>query len=277
MTDKEESNNVEGTINAVTGLVKEVPIYNDAIQPFAKEVGKSLETVGKTVNLALAPIRAMIWGADRIEEFVNTKVAKRLEQVPIENIQTPDPSVAGPALESLKYNGHKETLADLYANLIASAMDKSSSKLAHPGFVEIIRNLSSDEAKIFNFLSTANVQPICNISSSVQNSNGRNIVAELVSHIGVDSKVQHNDLMPSYLTNLERLGLIDIPRETYLTQKDSYKRLEEDPSVRALLNQINAENQALGITGKIDKFIVKVTSFGKLFGQACVKKPNKPL
>ena len=83
--------------------------------------------------------------------------------------------------------------------------------------------------------------------------------------------------MPSYLTNLERLGLIDIPRETYLTQKDSYKRLEEDPSVRALLNQINAENQALGITGKIDKFIVKVTPFGKLFGQACVKKPNKPL
>ena len=31
--------NIEGTIKAVTGLVKEVPVYEDAIQPVAKETG----------------------------------------------------------------------------------------------------------------------------------------------------------------------------------------------------------------------------------------------
>ena len=35
-----KENNVEATINAVTGLAKAVPIYDDVVQPAAKEVGK---------------------------------------------------------------------------------------------------------------------------------------------------------------------------------------------------------------------------------------------
>jgi len=45
--DKQESN-IEGTINAVTGLVKAVPIYQDALQPAAKEIGKTLGTLMRT-------------------------------------------------------------------------------------------------------------------------------------------------------------------------------------------------------------------------------------
>ena len=41
---------VEETIKAVSELVEKVPVYEDAIQPFAKETGKALGTVGKTVH-----------------------------------------------------------------------------------------------------------------------------------------------------------------------------------------------------------------------------------
>ena len=98
MTDEESSateGNVEGTIKAVTGLVKEVPVYEDAIQPVAKEAGKALQTVGRTVNAALLPVRGLVWGVEKIEEFVQTKVTKKLSNTPVENICPPDPAVAG--------------------------------------------------------------------------------------------------------------------------------------------------------------------------------------
>ncbi|MDA3137076.1 hypothetical protein HG619_23180 [Pseudomonas syringae] len=57
MSEEESTNVVKGTIEAATGLVKAVPIYEDAIQPVAKQVGKSLEIVGQAVNVALMPIQ----------------------------------------------------------------------------------------------------------------------------------------------------------------------------------------------------------------------------
>ena len=53
-TDKpsDPEGNIEGTVRAVTELVKAVPVYDDALQPVAKETGKALQTVGRAVNAA---------------------------------------------------------------------------------------------------------------------------------------------------------------------------------------------------------------------------------
>ena len=78
MSDDDESDHkevsVEGAINAITGLVKAVPVYDEVVQPAAKEVGKSLETVAKVVNVALAPLRMLVWGYEsfRFSIFENT-------------------------------------------------------------------------------------------------------------------------------------------------------------------------------------------------------------
>jgi hypothetical protein len=47
---------------AVEGIVKTVPVYQDAVQPAAKQVGQSLETITKAINVALAPVSALVWG-----------------------------------------------------------------------------------------------------------------------------------------------------------------------------------------------------------------------
>ncbi len=46
-----DDNEVTSTIKAVAELAKVVPIYQDAIQPAAKQVGKALETVTKAVHV----------------------------------------------------------------------------------------------------------------------------------------------------------------------------------------------------------------------------------
>src|SRR5690349_4676457 len=103
-----EDNKVKETVEAVTGLVQAIPIYQDLAQPAVRQVGKALETVGKAINVALAPVGALVWGYEKCQDFISTKVADRLKDVPPEDIITPKPNVAGPAIEALRYTGHEE-------------------------------------------------------------------------------------------------------------------------------------------------------------------------
>ena len=163
-TPSNPSRKVKDVIEATTGLVKAIPVYEDAVQPAAKQVGKALETVTKAVNVALAPVSLLVWGYDKIQGFIDNSVAKKLENIPEERIQTPDPHVAGPALESLKYTGENESLREMFANLIANSMDSETAKKSHPAFVDIIKSMTSDEAKILKVFIPNIYKPIMDVN-----------------------------------------------------------------------------------------------------------------
>jgi hypothetical protein len=137
---------------AVIEVVKAVPVYQDAIQPLAKQSGKALETMGRTVNALLLPIKGMIWGAEQLEEFLSRKVGGKLEKTPKEQLISPKPSVVAPALENLRFRADEDDIQELYANLIASAMDKRSAQRIYPSFVEILKQLTPDEAKLLRYI-----------------------------------------------------------------------------------------------------------------------------
>src|SRR5690242_16589325 len=98
-----EESKIRDAADAVKGLLEAVPIYEDALQPAAKQVGLGLETIAKAVRFALAPLAALVWGFEKIEEYLVPALEKRLARVPPENVITPNPTVAGPALEALRY------------------------------------------------------------------------------------------------------------------------------------------------------------------------------
>ena len=52
--------------DAASEILEKTDIYKDALQPVAKEVGKSLQTLGGVVNLALEPLRGMVLMPSRI-------------------------------------------------------------------------------------------------------------------------------------------------------------------------------------------------------------------
>ncbi|SEG07411.1 hypothetical protein SAMN05216334_12443 [Nitrosomonas ureae] len=55
----ENGGNIGETAKAVAELTKSFPIYQDAIQPAAKEIGKSLHLVARAVTPALAPAEGL--------------------------------------------------------------------------------------------------------------------------------------------------------------------------------------------------------------------------
>lgn len=245
-----------------------MPIYQDAIQPAAKELGKALGTIAKTVNVALAPVSALVWGYDQIKEFVDHKVTEKLQNVPKENIVTPPPHVAGPALESLRYTGSIEELKELYANLLASSMDSATTKDAHPSFVEIIKQLSSEEAKLLTALISTEQEPALTIRNNrADNSGGRDQFRNFTV-LGENVGVQDYGRIPNYLDNLCRLGLLEIPESYALIGESRYKHLDEHPVVKAISEWIDNEE---GRKSELVHKTIIVTGLGRQFINTCVK------
>lgn len=253
-------------VNAVAELAKSVPIYQDAIQPAAKEAGKSLHLVTRAVNAALTPVEGLVWGVERIRDFVRERVASKLENVPPEEVQQPKPHIAVPAIEALRYTGEESELSELYANLLATSMDRATAYRAHPSFVDMIKNMSPDEARIMRFLATHGDQPLINIKLIVNNKGHFLTPHRHVSLIGVKAQCEHAPLTPNYLDNLTRLGLIDIP-DKYMTRDDLYTEIEEYPEIKMIKEALSKQD---GCKVEIEKLKVEITDLGKQFIRSCV-------
>ncbi|PLX95334.1 MAG: hypothetical protein C0620_04445 [Desulfuromonas sp.] len=253
MSDKKDNEIIE-TAKAlnIAGVVPD--LYKDAVQPAAKEIGKGLAVVAKTINVALSPIAGLVWGYEQIEKYVKDTLEKKLKNKDPEKITSPPPNIAGPLLESLKYTAYQEELRNMYLNLLATSMDKDVTEKAHPSFVEIIRQLSPDEAKILYYIPTTSRYPdICMTRVDSSWAWGQIVYEEVTRdfvNICKEAEIIHADLAISYLDNLRRLLILEYRQEV------PGKKLEERQG------KIEIETDTLEI--------ISVTKFGQQFISSCV-------
>ncbi|MCQ9616419.1 DUF4393 domain-containing protein [Paenalcaligenes niemegkensis] len=263
-----DSDNVKSAIDAVTGLVKEVPVYQDLLQPSIREIGKGLHTLTKAVSIALSPVSILVWGYEEISNFVTTKVAEKLKHTPIENIIPPRPNIGGPALEALRYIGHEVVLTDLYANLLATAMDKTTARNSHPSFVELIRQMTADEAKIMKLFLNRNAYPVVSVRAEIKGSSVGYDHTILINDLGDDANCELPDMSPYYLDNLRRLGLLDILAVYGLHDEIEYSKLEESEETKKTISDMSLNTE---FEPRIIRGGVKISPLGSLFLEACVK------
>lgn len=262
-----DENKIRDAADAIKGVVEAVPLYQDIAQPAAKEIGTALQTIAKTVHIALAPVSGLVWGFEKIKEFATTSVAKRLEKTPAEKIITPPAQIAGPALEALKYTGHEETLREMYGKLLATSMDADQVAWAHPSFVEIIKQLSPDEARICKMFKDQESFPVINIRGVMADGNYKRLVQHY-SRVGFDAGCNHPLFIQRYLDNLVRLGIVEITVSglTTLADKKVYEPLENDPKIMELKAHITKQS----LTPETDHGFVARTQFGIAFIKACI-------
>lgn len=141
------SNGLETLAKGVGEAINTVPeIYDDGLKPATKEAGQTLALIPRAINAALSGIRQ--WIANREYKVAETEklLAIKLEHVGEEKIVPPEPYIAVPALQAISYSMDSEELKNLYANLLAKAMNSDTKDQVHPSFVEIIKQLSPMDA-----------------------------------------------------------------------------------------------------------------------------------
>lgn len=191
------------------------------------------------------------------EEFAKETLGLK-DKIPEEHLQTPKDSILIPALQtSLPYLSEEE-IKHLFAKLIASSYDSRKNEYLHNGFINVITQLSPNDARILSYL--AHHSDFVGIIAVKGNSEFPLIDFDNLINLGIDQ-------VAISLLNLNRLGLVSVG--SYVLRKNQiFMKSIDEPNVQ--INQTVKsfiENQGYNLYPN-ETFI---TELGKAFIKVCIE------
>lgn len=201
-----------------------------------KQSGSNNTQIGVQNNNGISPVDATKMAFQIFREYypqlrdsvlqeLRELVNEKLRQVPAENIVPPKARVVVPVLQNASITEETE-IRELYANLLANSMNKVVKNGVHPGFVEIIKQLCPDEAKILKYISQVRQVPVITLRFEDEHSNGIDIVKNF-SDIGELNGCENIFSINVYFDNLIRLGLVAQPAGRRLVDSGIYEKLKQ--------------------------------------------------
>ncbi len=243
MTIENESHQV---INETIGKVA-AEIYTDVAKPAARQVGVAFETIFK---VGLSPVAMLDWGFEHSKDWLKAKIEKRLNSTPLDFRCSPPNNIAVSAITSISMSSDSPELRDLYAELLLKAMDSRSQSMVHPSFINLISQLSPQEALVFisfNKIEGATLLEEKNAYSSYRNPSIENQFLSYCKELGF-AECQHVQL---WLENLQRLKLVVLQEYS----EASYRAPDWDSPSPAVINTT-------------DRYL-ELTEYGRMFLEAC--------
>ncbi|WP_367088980.1 DUF4393 domain-containing protein [Klebsiella pneumoniae] len=248
------------TMDIIQSVPKEVwlQLYNDTTHPMLRQFGRLGEDLAKTLRLITLPIQCTAYVQDRVDRGFT----KALSDIPEERRVMPPEGMALDIVEKLKYHSSETILGKLYIDLLSASMDKDRSQLAHPAFLPIIGQLSSDEAFFLHRLSESNP------SSFIRPKNGWEILTEEKRNkqfgnasFPIDGQeVKFSDMLINpeeffypenfyiYIDHLNKLGLLEYANDDINKHSNKWRELR---------------------AGELDFFFIRLSKFGHLFYSCC--------
>lgn len=271
MTQKEDST----SNNAALGVVKElILIAKD--DPDTKSAAKNIASIANivtgTLQRAVIPLAAINYGIDKFANYMKTKfqddMASRTLKISPENVIDPKAFIAGPVLQGLVYTHDIDSLKDMYLNLLASAMNSNTANEAHPSYVEIIKQLTGEEAKLLKIFLADDRLPVAKLRLIV---NDRNEYIDIANHIvnlndsNTDSAITIK-MMPAYIENWIRLGLIEVDYTAHQADEKAYDWVKNRPEY---IDYYIAKANDGDFQPKLDivKGLIVRTKYGEIFGK----------
>lgn len=239
--------------------------YDDVAHPTAEATGQLVSFIPRTIKVWLGRWEKWILNGEYAIKETEKLLEKKLENISPEKIVEPEPYVAIPAIQQLSYSLDSEELREMYANLLASSMNKDTKVSVHPSYVDIIKQLCPDEAKLLKYLSNNPDQPLIDVKLSDKKNGG--YIVQVHNFTTIAENICDNPFeIFSYLDNLERLKLIEIMDGVYLKDETLYKPLEEHPEIKNLMNSKVEEP----LIHEIKRHKFELTAFAKNFIKVCL-------
>ena len=207
---------------------------------------------------------------------------KETSKILPENIREPQLNILGPALEASKYYIEDDELRSMFSKLIAASMDNSKLKIAHPSFVEVIKQMSTLDAHIFDLIiKNDQTAPIARLGIAYPV--GHRVLYDNLFPITLDEEnmavAAENKFIGPSIENLKRLGLVDANFTLSMTDKDSYDFIADTLEYRNIIAKIEALNELEANSENRSMLhseygVVSITPFGKAFAYICLGIEN---
>ena len=161
-----------------------------------------------------------------------------------------------------------DDLRNMYANLLAKSMCSVMKNNVHPAFVEIIKQLCPDEAKVMKEVYKKHSVPTLSVRKENKSYEGICIISGF-SNIGYIANCEHPYEIIKYFDNLIRLGVIEkAPYLSEITNIKLYEELINHPFIKGLISTIKIDNEFTSIA--YEKSYIRITDFGKSFCSICL-------
>ena len=201
-------------------------------------------------------------------DSLDQMVTEKLKNVPADCIVPPTARITVPTIQKASITEEPE-IRELYANLLTNSMNAVVKNGVHPGFVEIINQLSPDEAKILRYFSGHQTIPTVTLRAENENHEGVDVIKNF-SDIGEKSGCEDRYNLNKYFDNLIRLGLIGSAESmSSLTDKTKYEPLKVHPIMeqykKGVENRPEPYNKA-----ELNESFLYLTDFGKEFCGICI-------
>lgn len=260
----------KNTIGVVAEVMKAAG-DNPNVKEAANNLGQTAVTLTKTINNVLLPLAAVNFAFGKAKAYFAGKfqedLAEKTAEIPQDQIIEPKASVAGPALQGLAFTHEEPPLKEMYLNLLATSMDGRSATSAHPAFVEIIKQLNSEEALLVKeILKSPNAVPIAQIRLRLPNNKGYRVLKQhLLNQTDSESRASiENESLAAMVDNWVRLGLIEVSYDIYLSDENNYSWVESRPEFIRLKESV----KEIDTTVVYQKGLIQRTELGKLFSKA---------
>jgi len=245
-------------------LLKE--IYGDIAKPGVQQVGKALNTILGLGNTILWPLVLLNEKARITLEKNLDKYRKKIENTEEQSICEVAPEIGVPIAEKLTYVSNEE-LSEMYTELLANASKCHKANIAHPSFVNIINNISPDEAIFVRSIQKMSGIPFIEVRLKIHGKNEWITLDPMKPGVSCLGELKYQKNIHAYISNLEGLGLIQIRTDIFMVGENIYEPLEED--AKAIFSEIEKQHDDKSLTflrGKIE-----ITSFAKMFMNACIE------
>jgi len=276
--------------DAETSLVVEA--YHDIVSPSAKIVG---ETLANVTRLLIRPIDDAVARATDRRRQIAESVAQRMKGVPRDRWIEPAVNVAGPALQAALFTANDTPLREMYARLLATAMDSQTADAAHPAYVEIIRQLTPDEARLVALFRQRSTFPCARIGmdSTMFGGTVRNrIEIPFYSTLNGLAHLSNPQRIVGYVDNAVRLGLLrrtDYPQQTFVKEEAPSELAETIARYLSLPSRggVDTDTERARLSSEVvdlvaslhlergdswffETWLLEVTEFGHGFCAACI-------
>ncbi|MCA1319794.1 DUF4393 domain-containing protein [Bacillus tianshenii] len=251
------------------------PIITAAVTSFVTTVATNsskapLQTLDDLWYLAFGKINHLAELKRAKYEVATTEyknlVSQKIIEIEEQNLQEPPMSVVGPALEASRFYIEEHELREMFANVIAASMDKSKSKMVHHSFVEIIKQLSPDDANNIQFFKERDNHPIAQFKMNFLQKNNSYLVLKTNVFIGTYPDIITGNENAASITNLERLGLVSISYEESYKDKSNYSIFKESSFYHGQAAILNPEISRI----ELGQGIIRLSPLGKTFIEVCL-------
>lgn len=270
MSNDDPIKSAQNSISLVAEVMKAAG-DNPQVKEAAGNLGQTAVTLTKTINNVLVPLAAINFAFDKARAYFSGRfqqdIAERAQTIPPEHVVEPKASIAGPTLQGLAFTHEEPNLKEMYLNLLKTSMDGRVASLAHPAFVEIIKQLDSEDARLVRgALQSMSAIPIIQIHRKLKDGKGFNLLVQHLLNLtnSVTGVPIEDPQLPAMVDNWIRLGLVEVAYDRHLVDANQYSWAEQRPEFLRLGQEPQPDEARVEYV----KGVMQRTELGKRFALA---------